>query len=516
MPVGIRLSFYHPMKSVSLFQLYPLVPLVISLMLGIAVGHAFILPISVLTAIFVVSVLSSLFTARHSLPCTLLIIASSFVLGALLVTMEQHRLDVTLPNEYVEFDGVVLDEPIDKGKYLRADLFVTSGVLRGYRVRMSLSKGEGDGKEPSVTVGDGLRLCCRLKHPTNFSNSNFDYVTYLRGRGIVAQAYVPRFAWQQSRVDVSSLPMVSRARLVAMQFRHRLLQRFSRLGLSGQNFAVVSAMTLGDKSAVSEEIREAYSVSGASHILALSGMHLGIVYTLLSFLFAGRRRSAVSNVLLVLAIWAYVFVVGMSSSVVRSAVMLSVYAFLCIAGRQSMSLNALAFAALLMLLISPLSLFDIGFELSFLAVAFILLYNQRLCGLVPYDYQQHHPLIRFVWQLLCMSLIAQIGTSPMVAYYFGRFSVYFLLTNLVVIPAATVIIYGTVLMLALTVLPSLQAFVSIVLAFVVNMLNAILLWISSLPYASFDNIHVNALQVALVYIVIFILLHLLLMRRRVR
>ena len=139
-------------------------------------------------------------------------------------------------------------------------------------------------------------------------------------------------------------------------------------------YAVVAAMALGDKSALTQDLRDVYSVTGASHVLALIGLHLGIIYTLLSLFVFRRRWQVLSQVIVILSVWAFVFLVGMSTSVMRSAVMLSVYALLSLGHRDRMSVNTLAFTAIVMLMISPMSLFDVGFQMSYMAVFSILLF----------------------------------------------------------------------------------------------------------------------------------------------
>ena len=123
--------------------------------------------------------------------------------------------------------------------------------------------------------------------------------------------------------------------------------------MADESYAVVATMALGDKSALTIELKDTYSVTGASHVLALSGLHLGIIYTLLSLLIAGRRWQMLSQLVLILSIWAFVFLVGMSVSVVRSAVMLSLYALLSLGHRDKMSANTLAFTAIVLLMINP-------------------------------------------------------------------------------------------------------------------------------------------------------------------
>ena len=135
---------------------------------------------------------------------------------------------------------------------------------------------------------------------------------------------------------------IDRSKAFFMQQREKLLERFSDNGIDGDAYAVVAAMSLGDKSALTHNLKDTYSVSGASHVLALSGLHLGIIYMLFSLLLPRRRWPALSQLVIILFVWAFVFLVGMSVSVVRSAIMLTVYGLLSIGNRDKMSINALA------------------------------------------------------------------------------------------------------------------------------------------------------------------------------
>jgi len=228
--------------------------------------------------------------------------------------------------------------------------------------------------------------------------------------------------------------------------------------------------------------------------LALSGLHLGIIYMLLSFFTLGRRLRFLTQLLTIVALWAFAFLVGLSPSVVRSATMISVYALLSLSARQRMSVNALCFTAIVMLAFSPFSLFDVGFQMSYLAVFSILLWLPLLMGVFPAPLLQRHGWLRWVWGVAAVSIAAQLGVAPLIAYYFGRFSTYFLLTNFIVVPAATCILYGMLLVLLLPVAAPL-------LAWLVGALNGVLTAMAALPGAAIDGIHLTALQVAMVYVV---------------
>lgn len=299
-----------------------------------------------------------------------------------------------------------------------------------------------------------------------------------------------------SKVDDGKPTRIERTQQYFLHQRTLLLQRLETAGLSDDQYAVVAAMALGDKSSLTRDLKETYSMTGASHILALSGLHLGIIYALLSMLVVGRRWQMVSQVAIILSIWAFVFLVGMSTSVVRSAVMLTVYALLAIGHRQKMSVNTLAFTAIIMLLVSPQALFDVGFQMSFMAVFSILLFTPLFYRPFSSEYLMTHRLVKWLWGMVAVSIAAQIGVAPLIAYYFGRFSCLFLLTNFIVIPAATLILY---LSLATLLIPS----IGIILASIVGLLNTTLLYISTIPGATIDGLHPSVMLTVSIYAIIF-------------
>ena len=292
---------------------------------------------------------------------------------------------------------------------------------------------------------------------------------------------------------VSSL---DRSKAYFMHQRSKLLERFSDNGVDGDAYAVVAAMSLGEKSALTRTLKDTYSVSGASHVLALSGLHLGIIYMLLSLFLPRRRWPALSQSIIILMIWAFVFLVGMSVSVVRSAVMLTLYGLLSIGHRDKMSVNALCFTAIVMLMWNPVWLFDVGFQMSFMAVLAILMFVPLFEDVFSAKYLMEHRWVKWTWGMVTVSCSAQLGVAPLIAFYFGRFSAYFLLTNFIVVPAAMLIIWLSIVVL---VFPSL----AYILLNIVNTLNTVLLSIKALPGSSIEGLHPNVLQVVLIYILIF-------------
>ena len=287
-----------------------------------------------------------------------------------------------------------------------------------------------------------------------------------------------------------------------MNWRDRILNLYQELGFSGDELAVLSALTVGYKEELSEEIKESYSISGASHILALSGLHIGFLYALLFFclrILPDRWRGValLRALLIIFLLWGFAFFTGLSPSVVRAVIMCSLLAIAGVFKRKSFSINTMAIAAFLMLLYQPAWLFDVGFQLSFCAVTAILLLQPPIFRLFPVQ----NRVGRYVWTLMSVSLAAQVGTAPLVLLYFSRFSTHFLLTNLLVIPLVSLVLYGAVVMLLLTPFLLLQSILVEAVQLLLRLLNASVRWVEQLPGSSVDDIWLYPLEVLLLYFI---------------
>lgn len=305
-----------------------------------------------------------------------------------------------------------------------------------------------------------------------------------------------------------SLSSFERTILKAQDFRQQAEQQLHTLHIGEQDFAVIAAMAMGDKSALNQETKEAYSISGTSHILAVSGLHIGIIFQLIILLLGGKRRSKLTIILSTTIVWAYVIFIGFPASAVRAATMLSIYSMVLLSLRPDPTLNTLALAYIIMVLVNPFNIFDIGFQMSFLAVGSILLFYPLFFCLLS----SHSNIIRAIWGLFCVSLAAQIGTLPLIVFYFGRISCYSLITSFIAIPAATLILYLCVLLFILSPLTYISFLASSVeglMQLVINVLTSITQFIntafrltSMLPGASIEHVHLSLLQLAILYVAI--------------
>ena len=467
----------------------PLVRLAVCLMAGIIVGDIFVVG-RWLLVVLVVMVVVALLLRKYEHGQSVAIAVCFVVLGWLLMERQKASLVGDWPEGEVCYEAVVISEPVEKPKTMAVDVLLAKS---GRKLKCYFYK---DDRSRALHIGDGLKIQSRIEANSEWRRGTFDYRRYLEIHGFTGRTVVASWKWQKAKVSLKQLSRLERMRLTFLKYRNQLLSRLNPVAEENDDaYAVVAAMALGDKSALTQELKDVYSVTGASHILALSGLHLGIIYTLLSLFVFSRRWQMLSQIIIMLSIWCFVFLVGMSTSVMRSAVMLSVYALLSLGHRDRMSVNTLAFTAIVMLMVSPMSLFDVGFQMSYMAVLSILLFVPLMESIFSAEYLMSHWVVKWLWGMVTVSLSAQIGTAPLITYYFGRFSCYFLPTNFIVIPAAMLILY---LSLVVLLVPSL----AFILFDIVAMLNGLLTKLASIPGASIDNLHPTKIQTTMIYVII--------------
>ncbi|NLD24143.1 MAG: ComEC family competence protein [Bacteroidales bacterium] len=284
--------------------------------------------------------------------------------------------------------------------------------------------------------GDMIVFYSKLEPFKNFGNpDDFDYPNFMKTRGFSCTGYVAANDWQNTNNQSNTITCVSQ------RIRAKALIFYKSFGLTEDAYAFISALTLGYKSDLTENIQEAFRVSGTAHVLALSGLHVGIIYIVISMIFSflGNRGKPyfLRQCLIILVLWGYVFISGMSASVIRAAIMLTINCIGNICNRKGFTLNTLFAAAFLILIYSPFTLFDISFQMSFGAVFSILFFQPMLQKL----YTPTNKINKYLWSLSTVSLSAQLGVFPLVLYYFGTFPTYFFITNILVVPLVAIIIY---------------------------------------------------------------------------
>ncbi len=290
--------------------------------------------------------------------------------------------------------------------------------------------------------------------------------------------------------------------------RRAIVQRMNSLFAEAgaqQEGSIVVAMSMGEKRDISRDLRADYSSSGAAHVLALSGLHIGIIFFLFKLLFSHRHRyrltvrQLLAEGLLIAAVWCYVYIVQMPPSAVRAATMVTLYELMGLHQRGHVSLNVLGATAFAMLLIRPADLYDIGFQLSFAAVTAIVVLYPMFSQLVP---RPTNRVLLWLWSMLGVSLAAQIGVAPLIAYHFGYISTYSVFSSLVVIPCATIIVSMSVFLVVFLCVTVVAETLASLLASVANIMNRFVMWMASLPGSTINDIHLNVGQVVFIYLTI--------------
>jgi competence protein ComEC len=357
---------------------------------------------------------------------------------------------------------------------------------------------EKDSLVKNLNYGDLIVIKAKLDEISNARNpGEFDYKKFLNRKQIHFRTYLNSENWQFIGANEGN-PLFR----FAYQVKQKTLDIYSRSGISGDEFGLLAALTLGTKDYLSEDIIEAYSSTGAMHILAVSGLHVGIIFFVLNYVFYFFRRDPllriVQAIALILAIWCFALITGLSPSVNRAATMITFVILGRLSRVKPSTYNSVAASAFILLFINPQSLYHVGFQLSYLAVLGILFFQPKLDKL----YQPRNRIIRYMWGLTTVSMAAQIGTTAVSIYYFHQFPVYAFLANLIVIPGAFIIMVLAILLLVVSGIFPVAKIVAWVLSHFIYAMNRSTVMIESLPASSIYPISLNQAEVMLFYLAI--------------
>ncbi|HOK38017.1 MAG TPA: ComEC/Rec2 family competence protein [Bacteroidales bacterium] len=362
------------------------------------------------------------------------------------------------------------------------------------KILLYLEKNE---KSLSLKPGDKIIFTPDFSEIKNNGNpEEFDLKQYLTYNLILSSDFLSSDEWQ--KID-SDLPIRTKQKF--LRFRDQLIEILKDVGLNNDELAVASALTLGYKDKINDSLKRSYSSSGAMHILAVSGLHVGIIYGIIVFLlslFKLNNLKLVKFIIVVSSVWFYALLAGGSPSITRAALMISVFSLGETISKHSNSINSLLLAAFIILLIKPFTLFDLGFQFSFVAVLGILLFYTRIYEL----FSIRNKILDKIWSLTAVSIAAQLATFPLGLYYFNQFSNYFLITNYCLIPLATIAIWLTLAVFVFYVLGFGTITIGKILAFIVKLMNNVVVGIESLPFSVTKDVFIDEIKLALIYLIL--------------
>lgn len=367
-----------------------------------------------------------------------------------------------------------------------------SFLLLAYIAKDSLSK--------QLAYGDRLLVCCRPKRIRNNNNPHgFDMERYMAMKGIHYQVYTQAGQWKL--LDRGHGNVIFR---MANRCQRWLMSVFRSNGFENREFAVVSALSLGYVDEIDSETRAAFSASGAMHVLSVSGLHVGVVYAALSFMLGFMKRYPrgllFKTLIEISFLWFFALLSGLSPAVERAAFMLSLVVIAKAYRQEANIFNILLVSLFFLLAYDPFLITDVGFQLSYLAMASLLYF-------FPYInkwFVSKNYLLSSAWSMTAAALAAQIGTLPLSLYYFHQFPNLFLLSNVVAILLSSVILYGSALLFAFSFSAFFAMVVGKALWWTTWLLNWFIFWVEDQRYSLVERIPFSACDLVLAYIAILL------------
>lgn len=495
----------------------PVIRILVPFVLGIIIGSGFSIRVNALVWLFcsfvaIVVVLHYFLRRRINLKrqslSSILLLTSFFISGVLLTEVfEQKNYSsqlVNLDNKYdyqvVRIIEDVVEKPNSIGVLTEViQLHKDSAVepARG-KIQLYIYK---DSFSQSLAYGDHLLIKNKIKFiqpPTNPYQFNFN--KYYSNKNIYMQGYLDSVSWQ--RLDTSQKNwLIATSYKIRSYLKKEFVSYFPDRSVRG----VAEALLFGYKEDLDEEWLDAFSKTGTIHVLAVSGLHVGIFYFLLSVILRLKKSKGWillgKSLLIVMFLFGYCLLTGFAPSVSRASLMFSTVLFGKAFNRQSNIYNTLGLSALILLVINPFNLFNVGFQFSYLAVLGIVYYKDKIRSWLPVTSWVGDKIA----VLLSVSIAAQLTTFPLGLYYFHQYPNLFFISNLMVIPCITVILYGSLLTTVLgLVSKSAAIFLAKVPSMIISFIAVVVRYIQDIPYAFFEGVHITFGQMILLYIGIII------------
>ncbi|MBE0423429.1 MAG: ComEC/Rec2 family competence protein, partial [Lutibacter sp.] len=325
----------------------------------------------------------------------------------------------------------------------------------------------------------------------------FNYKKYLQQQQIHHQIYGENFQFLKLKISKQTV------KGIAAKIREDINLALIQYGFKNDDMAVVNALLLGQRQHLTSELRQSYIGAGAIHILAISGLHIGIILLILSAVFKPlhyfKHGRLAASILIISILWLYAIIAGLSPSVVRAVAMFTAIAIAIHVNRPSNVYKNLVISMFFLLLFNPYFLFEVGFQLSYLAVFSIVWIQPKLYNL----WKPKFWLFDKLWQLLTVSAAAQIGVLPLSLYYFHQFPGLFFISNLVIIPVLGIILTAGILVTILSVLQMAPQFLVDAFIFVIRQMNHFVAWVADQEYFIIQQISMSLLLMAAFYALLF-------------
>lgn len=400
--------------------------------------------------------------------------------------MNTYLLQITEPPSETAKSIKVIGKLSQKSVNKKARFTKEKSILYFQKDSLSINLKYGD-----LLMFDGnLQLINSPQNP-----HEFNYKRYLKYKNIYTQAYVQSDSWLL--IDQHKSNPV---KMFALKIRDYLLSILGNTKLTLKQQGVAKAILVGYDETLDPETRNEYASAGAMHVLCVSGLHVGIIYLafnlLLGFLNKTRYARSIKAIVLILIIWIYALITGLSPSVLRASIMLNFIIMGSIINRRGNIYNTMAASAFLLLLLNPLMIMEVGFQLSYSAVIGIV----SIYPLIKPHLYHKNKIIDKVFSILIISFAAQIGTFPLAVFYFHQFPIYFLLTNLLVVSLAGIIINIGFIYFLVSSVPIVSKCVEFIFKTVVWIMNTYVSFIEQLPGSTLNGLILTFSAVLMIYL----------------
>lgn len=397
--------------------------------------------------------------------------------------------------------ATVTESPIKKTNsyklVVHTDAFIAEDSLH-HTSGLTLLYIQPDSNAASLTIGDVILLRSTLQLINSSGNpGGFDYRKFLSYSNIYYQSYVQKNAWW--RIGSNSSISISR---ILLPIKKKILTTIQQNIPNKKEQGLAEALLIGYMADLDRELIQAYSNTGVVHVIAISGLHLGLVYWMLNLIFypfRNKKKAKLPVSILVLSgLWVFSFLSGASPSVLRSAVMFS-FIIIGHCGAKKISIyNSLAASAFFLLCVNPCWLWDIGFQLSYMAVLSIVLFMKPIYHLIFV----RNKILDLLWQLTSVTIAAQILTTPLSVYHFHQFPILFLFTNLIAVPLSSLILFGEVLLVLFASLNSFSALIGKLIQWLIRLMNDYVEYMNEFPYSIWTGLQTNLAQTFILYLII--------------
>lgn len=481
------------------------IPLLVGILFQINYPLINVSIIYILSSLFIVTLLFVIIklTRNYSINKVWGILVSLilFFSGMQLVSIKQQNIYYFNNTEYT-FIATLTEQPEEKEKSVKTVLiidYVIDSINYKTNNTQVICYFQKDSSTLNLNLGDQILAKAYLNEIKHSGNPYaFNYKKYLKYKEIYNQCYI-----KADHYNIIAHNKGSKVRILSNKIRQKLLGIYQRNNISGDEFAVLSALTLGYKSELTPELKESFSASGAMHILAVSGLHVGIIFIILcklsSFLQKNKYGKILQSIIIIIVLFFYAFLTGLSDSVLRATIMFTFISIGRMFTRQVNIYNSISASALVLLIINPYSIMNVGFQLSYAAVISIVFFQPKIYSLLYFK----NTIPDYIWQLISVAIAAQLGTFPITIYYFDQFPLYFILSNIIIIPVATIIVYGAIILFAVSFSNILTLYISKILNFTTFFLNRNVNFIEQLPCSKIDQILIDRYEVIILMILIF-------------